>query len=76
MHLMTSHTFQLNFLLFELFPFSDDLDTEECWRLVFSCPKPCSPRTKREMKLPTGQSGDSFCSFSSCSFSFHHGEQP
>ena len=29
MHLMTSHSLQLNFLLSELLPFSDDLDTEE-----------------------------------------------
>lgn len=57
MHLMTSHTFQLSFLLPELFPFSDDLDTEQCWSLPFSCPTPCSPQPKSEIKAPPGQSG-------------------
>lgn len=55
MHLMTSHTSQLDFLLPELLTFSDDLDTEERRSLVFSCPTPRSPQTKREIKLPPGQ---------------------
>lgn len=65
--LMTSHTFQLSFVLSELFRSSSDLDTQECWRTGFSCPTLYSPRTKREIKLPPGQRGYSF---------FDHSEQP